>query len=232
MPKQRITKEMVVDTAFALVRESGPEALTVGAIAARLGCSVQPIYSYCRNMGGLRQEVAARAGEALRADLAASLDPADPFRSTGQAYVRFARREPQLFRLAVLRQRQGIGSWEQLYRQEADPRMAGHIAAQLGIPQAQARQLHLHMLVYTMGLGAIFSCCEPGIGEAEALTQQQAAYEAFLCNARRQAQASGCPPKACAPAHKPEDAIGPGNGPAAAREAASSAGHSRKAKKE
>lgn len=187
MPKQRITKEMIVDAAFALVRESGPEALTVGAIAARLGCSVQPIYSYCRSMNGLRREVSARAAGALRAHLAASLDAADPFCSTGRAYVQFARREPQLFRLAMLRKRQGIGSWEQLYRQEADPRMAARIAAQLGISQQQARQLHLHMLVYTMGLGAIFSCCEPGIGEKEALAQQQAAYEAFLQSVRRQA---------------------------------------------
>lgn len=194
MPKQRITKEMILDAAFALVKENGPEALTVGAIAARLGCSVQPIYSYCRNMGSLRREVAARAAGALRAHLAASLDAADPFRSTGQAYVQFARCEPQLFRLAVLRKRQGIGSWEQLYRQEADPRMAARIAAQLGISQRQAQQLHLHMLIYTMGLGAIFSCCEPGIGEREALAQQQAAYEAFLQSARQQAEA-GRPPK-------------------------------------
>lgn len=208
MPKQRITKEMIVDAAFALVRESGPEALTVGAIAARLGCSVQPIYSYCRNMDGLRREVAARAGKELRAHLAASLDPSDLFRSTGQAYLQFARCEPQLFRLAVLRKRQGIGSWAQLYRQEADPRMAACIAAQLGIPEQTARQLHLHMLVYTMGLGAIFSCCEPGIGQGEALAQQQAAYEAFLQSARRQASSG----------RTPEDAAGPGDDSLAAKE--------------
>lgn len=216
MPKQRITKEMVVDAAFALVRQSGPEALTVGAIAARLGCSVQPIYSYCRNMASLRQEVAARAGEALRAHLAQSLDEGDLFRSTGQAYVQFARAEPQLFRLAVLRRRQGIGSWEQLYRQETDPAMAARIAAQLGIPTEQARWLHLHMLVYTMGLGAIFSCCEPGIGEAAALAQQQAAYEAFLSAARRQAAAPGVPgaPPA-APAANGRTPLGPSGLPAA-----------------
>lgn len=184
MPKQRITREMIIEAAFALVQESGPEALTVGAIAARLGCSVQPIYSYCRSMAGLRREVAARAAEALQAHLAASLDEGDLFCSTGQAYLQFARQQPHLFRLAVLHRRQGIGSWQQLYRQEAAPRMAGRIAAQLGIPEPTARQLHLHLLIYTMGLGAIFSCCEPGIGEAEALAQQQAAYEAFLAAAR------------------------------------------------
>lgn len=71
--------------------------------------------------------------------------------------------------------------------------MAARIAAQLGIPTEQARWLHLHMLVYTMGLGAIFSCCEPGIGEAGALAQQQAAYEAFFSAARLRAAAPGVP---------------------------------------
>lgn len=208
MPKQRITREMIIEAAFALVQESGPEALTVGAIAARLGCSVQPIYSYCRSMAGLRREVAARAAEALQAHLAASLDEGDLFCSTGQAYLQFARQQPHLFRLAVLHRRQGIGSWQQLYRQEAAPRMAGRIAAQLGIPEPTARQLHLHLLIYTMGLGAIFSCCEPGIGEAEALAQQQAAYEAFLAAARA-GSLQGQAPETFADPNEPADPAEP-----------------------
>lgn len=49
MPKQRITKEMVVDAAFELAREGGMEEVLVKRIAERIGCSVQPIYSYCHN---------------------------------------------------------------------------------------------------------------------------------------------------------------------------------------
>ena len=57
MPKQRITKEMVVDTAFELARREGVEKVTVKALAESLGCSVQPIYSYCQSMDGLRAEL-------------------------------------------------------------------------------------------------------------------------------------------------------------------------------
>lgn len=46
MPKQRITKEMVVEAAFEIAREQGMEQVVVKSIAARLNCSVQPIYSY------------------------------------------------------------------------------------------------------------------------------------------------------------------------------------------
>ena len=64
MPKQKITKEMVVDAAFELAREGGMERVQVKPIAARLGCSVQPIYSYCRNMEGLPGRI--RKGARLR----------------------------------------------------------------------------------------------------------------------------------------------------------------------
>ena len=57
MPKQRITKEMVINTAFELARTGGMEQVLVKTIAEKLGCSVQPIYSYCNNMGELRRDI-------------------------------------------------------------------------------------------------------------------------------------------------------------------------------
>ena len=42
MPKQKITKEMVVNAAFELARSGGMEQVLVKSIAEKLGCSVQP----------------------------------------------------------------------------------------------------------------------------------------------------------------------------------------------
>lgn len=42
MPKQKITKEMVVDVAFEIARRNGMEKVMVKSIADKLGCSVQP----------------------------------------------------------------------------------------------------------------------------------------------------------------------------------------------
>ncbi|MDE6055311.1 MAG: hypothetical protein K2G55_16490 [Lachnospiraceae bacterium] len=44
----------------------------------------------------------------------------------------------------------------------------------------QAKQLHLHMLIYTVGLGTIFSVTTPGILADEIFAQQEMAYQAFL----------------------------------------------------
>lgn len=180
MPKQRITKEMVVSAAFEIARNDGMEQVIVKNIANKIGCSVQPIYSYCDNMNGLRKDVACRANCFIQEYIAAHIDKDDLFRSTGKAYIQLAEEEPNLFKIFILHQREGISSLDDLYRTEASPQVAGYIAAKLGIGEEQARRLHLNMLIYTIGIGTIFSITSPGIPAAEIFAQQEFAYEAFL----------------------------------------------------
>lgn len=180
MPKQKITKEMVVEAAFSLAREGGMERVLVKDIAQRLGCSVQPIYSTCGDMEGVRREVAARADDFIRDYVSARLEPGRLFFSMGQAYVSLAREEPGLFSLFLTRERAGIASLDDLYRRETSPAVAQAIAADLGVSPERARALHLHMLIYTMGIAAILSTCRPGLPAQEILAQQESAYQAFL----------------------------------------------------
>ena len=91
MPKQRITKEMLVDAASALTREKGPAHATVTEIAKRAGCSVQPVYSYLGDMDGLRHAVCQKTREFVKSYVEARVDPEALFRSTGMAYVSLAR---------------------------------------------------------------------------------------------------------------------------------------------
>lgn len=183
MPKQRITKEMVVDAAFDLARDGGMEQVLVKNIAGRLGCSVQPIYSYCQNMEGLRQDVMERVKKFVHEYTEARTDREDLFRSTGQAYVQLAREEPYLFKLFILHKREGISSLKELYESEAGTETAGWIARKLRIGTEAARELHLNMLIYTIGIGTVFAVTEPGIPAEEIFARQEAAYKAFLSQA-------------------------------------------------
>ena len=63
---------------------------------------------------------------------------------------------------------------------ENNPQTAEFIANKLHISAEQAKQLHLNMLIYTIGIGTIFSVTTPGISTDEIYTQQEAACEAFL----------------------------------------------------
>lgn len=189
MPKQRITREMVVDAAFEIARSEGMEQVMVKSIARRLGCSVQPIYSYCDNMEGLRQAVMEKTADFIQRYIAARLDKDDMFRSFGKAFLQLAREEPNLFKLHTMRPRMGVSSMDELYQKEARQGMAETISRQLGISVQAAKQLHLNMLIYTTGLGTIFSVTTPGIPVEEIFAQQKIAYDVFL------AQAMGEPEK-------------------------------------
>lgn len=190
MPKQRITKEMVVDAAFELARSGGMEQVMIKNIADRLDCSVQPIYSYCRNMEGLRQEVMERVKKFVWEYAAARIDKEDLFRSTGRAYVQIAREEPYLFKLFILHRREGVCSLDDLYRSEASPETAEWISQRLHIGVEQAKELHLNMLIYTIGIGTIFAVTEPGISADEIFAKQETAYQAFLQQAVEDSESS------------------------------------------
>ncbi len=180
MPKQRITKEMVVDAAFEIARKDGIHKATVKNIAERLGCSVQPIYSYCKNMDGLRNDVAEKARNFVQEYICRSIDNNDLFRSTGHAYIKIAKEESHIFRLYLFQERKNISSLEDLYHTETNPAVAEIIAKNLNIPISAAKKLHLNMLIYTIGIGTIFSVTSSSISEDEIFGQQEQAYQTFL----------------------------------------------------
>lgn len=189
MPKQRITKEMIVDAAFEIAKTEGMEQVLIKNIAKKIGCSVQPVYTYCANMEGLRKEVEKKACEVIRGFIEKHIVKEDLFRSTGQAYVRLAKENPHLFRLFLLHKRDGISSLDELYQSETNPAVAAFIADTFSIPFGQAKQLHLNLLIYTIGIGTIFASSE--ICAEEIFSQQEYAFKAFLKASMDQREENG-----------------------------------------
>ena len=180
MPKQRITKDMIVDVAFEIARRSGIEKVMVKSIADELGCSVQPIYSYCTNMDGLRDDVGNKARSFIGEYIVSHIDKNDLFRSTGRAYIQLAKEEPNVLKIFILQERKNISSLKDIYEAETNSQMAEVIAEGLNISVECAEQLHLNMLIYTIGLGTIFSVSSPGIPIDEIFLQQEQAYRIFM----------------------------------------------------
>lgn len=174
------TWQMAVDAAFKIARQSGMEKVLVKSIADELGCSVQPIYSYCKNMDGLREEVSNKARDFVNEYITFRIDRNDLFRSTGRAYIQLAKEEPHILKIFILQERKNISSLKDIYETETNPQIAQAIAKDLKISVETARQLHLNLLIYTIGLGTIFSVSSPGIPIDEIFLQQEQAYQTFV----------------------------------------------------
>ena len=61
--KEKIHKDFLVDTAFLLAKQEGFENVTARKLAAKAGCSTQPIFRLYENMDDLLAEVYLRAVE-------------------------------------------------------------------------------------------------------------------------------------------------------------------------
>jgi len=62
-PKQRITREMILESAFIMFCNEGMESVNARSVAKALGCSTQPIFSYFTGMQDLKSALDAKAQE-------------------------------------------------------------------------------------------------------------------------------------------------------------------------
>lgn len=62
-PKAKISREMIIDAAYEIVRESGEDNINARNIAGKLGCSTQPVLYAFKTMEEIREEVYRKADE-------------------------------------------------------------------------------------------------------------------------------------------------------------------------
>lgn len=101
-PKNKFTKEKMVEAAMRVVRDKGVDGLTAKTMADELGTSTQPVFTAFGSMEGVRQEVYAAAVCVYEGYTKAGLKEKIPFFGVGMQYIRFAREEPELYRFLFL----------------------------------------------------------------------------------------------------------------------------------
>ena len=101
--KETITRDYLVETAFTLAKQEGAENVTARKLAAKAGCSTQPIFRLYDNMEDLLGEVFARSCEFFQFFYdKVSKNHDEPFVDLGLVYIKFATEEPNLFKMLFL----------------------------------------------------------------------------------------------------------------------------------
>ena len=101
-PKNKFTKEEMVEAALRVVREKGMEGLSAKSMASALGTSTQPVFTAFGSMDAVKRDVYAAAVRVYDGYANAGLKEKIPFFGVGMQYIRFAREEPELYRLLFL----------------------------------------------------------------------------------------------------------------------------------
>ncbi|HKL42106.1 MAG TPA: TetR/AcrR family transcriptional regulator, partial [Clostridia bacterium] len=101
-PKQKYTKERIIDTAFDLAKVDGIENLTARKLADALGSSVAPIYANFEDIEALKKSVVNKIFEMSR-NMSKEEITGDRFLDIGIASLRFAKEYSVLFKELVLK---------------------------------------------------------------------------------------------------------------------------------
>ena len=180
MPKQRITKEMILEVAFKLAREHGYEQVVVKNIAAEMGCSVQPIYSYFSNMDALKQAVVGAAMQFYNGFIYSRVDNDRVLQSMARANVAFAKYETKLFKLLFLQKLNGLNSFNDIYEWMGDKQATRRLAEELLLPEEKIKQVYVMLIVFTHGVATMIATGGANISDEESADILERAYEAFI----------------------------------------------------
>ncbi len=155
-PKFKFTREEITKAALDITRENGISGLTARTLAARLNCSVKPIFGLFQNMEEVQREVLAAANtmyqEYLRERILRGNYPA--YKASGMAYICFAKEERELFRLLFMRDRSHEKIEEN--REEIRP-LLEMIQKNTGLDEEEAYLFHLEMWLYVHGIATMLA---------------------------------------------------------------------------
>ena len=101
-PKVKFTKDEIVHAALNVARAKGLAAVTTRDIAAELSVSTRPIFTYFKSMAEVREAILHAAEKIYQEYLFVGLREPVPFYGFGMQYIRFAREEPELYKLLFL----------------------------------------------------------------------------------------------------------------------------------
>lgn len=101
--KESVTKKILSDGAFELLREQGAEMLTARKLAGYVGCSTQPIFRIYESMEDLSSEMFSKAAEFYE-EYCVNYEKTCPvpFVDLALCYVNFAKEESNLFKLLFM----------------------------------------------------------------------------------------------------------------------------------
>lgn len=155
-PKIKITKEDIITASLDIIRENGVEALNARAIAKKLDCSTQPIFSNYSSMGELKNDVIQSAKQIYQKFIKIGMkDPSyPPYKGSGIYYIKFAKEEKELFKLLFMRDRSQEKIKEE--REELSD-LINLISSNTGISLDDAYMFHIEMWVYVHGIATMIA---------------------------------------------------------------------------
>ena len=155
MPARRkIQKEDIIQESVTIVSQEGINALNARKIAKKLGCSTQPLFYIYENMDDLKKDVMNEIVKIFDIEVLKSETGQLEYKDIGINYIRFAKEEPELFKIMFNRQI-NEGAFDFIDLTGSAETILETISKQTGMSNEDAKQFHLRMWLYVNGIASL-----------------------------------------------------------------------------
>ena len=156
-PKVKVTKEMVTEASFEVIRTKGHENLSARTIAEYLGCSTQPVLYSFKTVDEIR-EAAYDIADRYHTDFIMPKETDEnPMLALGLNYVRFGQEEKNLFRFLFQTDKFGGKDVAHLMADPGLSEILKIMAAGLNADTEQAREMFLTFFCVAHGMASLLA---------------------------------------------------------------------------
>lgn len=155
-PKAKVTKEMIIDAGFELVREYGIEYVNARTVSEKLGCSTQPVMYHFKKIEDIKKAIFQRADEYHTAYIT-DVHNDNPLLEIGCSYIRFAQTEKHLFRLLFQSNEFSEKSISELINAEEVAPIIAVFSEAIGVNAKQAKDIFKLLFLFIHGYASMFA---------------------------------------------------------------------------
>ena len=155
MPARRkIQKKDIIQESVSIVAKGGINALNARKIAKKLGCSTQPLFYIYENMDDLKKDVMNEIVKIFDIEVLKSETGQLEYKDIGINYIRFAKEEPELFKI-MFNRKINEGAFDFIDLTGSAKTILETISKQTGMSNEDAKQFHLRMWLYVNGIASL-----------------------------------------------------------------------------
>ena len=147
----RITAEMLLEAGAAITLEKGADALNVRSVAAKLNCSVQPVFRNFGSMETFRRAVTEYLDGTYQPFVAQYLDKSDYLFTISLAHILLARDRRNLFGVLFLSNEYGSRTVPQIISSPWNREAIDCTAVQYGLTVKEAEAVYRDGFTYCGG---------------------------------------------------------------------------------
>lgn len=157
-PKPRITKDMVIDAAFEVACKEGAENISARTVSEKLNCSTQPVMYQFATIEALKRAAYQKADEYHTAYLMNIPETQESIMlGIGLNYIRFALKEPHLFRFLF---QSGFSLGNSLLEMVNSPELIPVISAmqeEMNMTLEQTKEIFITLALFVHGYASLIA---------------------------------------------------------------------------